>query len=145
MENHLATVFIGSSSEGMEIAEALQANLEGSCDCEIWNQGLFGLGQGTLETLVDKLPGFDFAVLVLTPDDLSEMHGEIKQTPRDNVLLEFGLCIGALGRDRTFAVYDQESHIRLPSDMAGVTLATYRLHKSRNVQASLGATATKIK
>ena len=145
MDERLATVFIGSSSEGLTIAESLQANLEGTCECELWSQGIFGLGQGTLETLVDTLPTFDFAILVLTPDDLSEVRGETKQSARDNVLLEFGLCLGVLGRDRTFAVFDGSSQIRLPSDLAGVTLATYRPHRNGNIQASLGTSATKIK
>lgn len=145
MSNKRASVFIGSSSEGLPIAEALQVNLEETCDTVIWSQGVFGLGQGTMEALVEELPTFDFAILVLTADDLSLVRGETKQSPRDNVLLEFGLCVGVLGRRRTFAVYDRTSQIRIPSDLAGVTLATYQLHRNGNLQASLGATSTKIK
>lgn len=145
MPNKCSSVFIGSSSEGTSIAEALQANLDDTCDITIWNQGIFGLSQGTLESLVKVLPSFDFAILVLTPDDLSQVRGETKQSPRDNVLLEFGLCVGMLGRERTFAVYERLSQIRIPSDLAGVTLANYKLHQDGNLQASLGALSTKIK
>lgn len=140
-----ASVFIGSSSEGLPIAEAVQVNLEDTCDTVIWSQGVFGLSQGTMEALVEDLPTFDFAILILTADDMIQVRNEISQSPRDNVLLEFGLCVGILGRERTFAVYDRKSKIRIPSDLAGVTLATYQLQHGRDFQASLGATTSKIK
>jgi predicted nucleotide-binding protein len=62
--------------------------LEHSCECQIWHQGLFGLSGGTLETLVNKLDLFDFAILCLTPDDLTTSRGKEQQSPRDNVILE---------------------------------------------------------
>jgi hypothetical protein len=139
------SLFIGSSSEGLAVAEAMQQNLDRVCEPVIWSQGVFGLGDGTLETLVEKLPQFDFAILVLTPDDLTESRENIQQSPRDNVLLELGLCIGFLGRNRTFAVYDRTSGLKLPSDLAGVTIADYQPHSTGNLQAALGAACTSIK
>lgn len=120
-------------------------NLDAACEVVLWSQGVFGLGEGTLESLVDRLDEFDFAVLVLSADDLSLSRGEVKQSPRDNVLLELGLFIGGLGRTRTFIVYDKNSSIKLPSDLAGVTAAPYQPHSSGNLQAALGAACTKIK
>ena len=80
-------MFIGSSAEGLPVAEAIQINLDYACEVTIWSQGVFGLGQGTLEALVDRLDGFDFAALVLTPDDITISRDEELQSPRDNVLL----------------------------------------------------------
>lgn len=139
------TLFIGSSSEGLDVAEAIQQNLDRTCETNIWSQGVFGLGSGTLETLVECLPTFDFAILVMTADDLTESRGSVQQTPRDNVLLELGLCIGFLGRKRTFAVYDRTANIKLPSDLAGVSVADYQPQSSGNLQAALGAASTTIK
>tara|TARA_R110002049_G_scaffold277666_1_gene456232 strand:+ start:100 stop:1062 length:963 start_codon:yes stop_codon:yes gene_type:complete len=139
------SVFIGSSAEGLEIAEAIQLNLDYACQVTIWHQGVFGLGQGTLESLVERLSDFDFAVLVLTPDDVTLSRESLEQSPRDNVLLELGLFIGALGRDRSFIVYDREKDLKLPSDLAGVTPATYQEHEDGNLQASLGAATTLLK
>ena len=47
-------MFIGSSQEGLAIAKAIQANLDYYCETTVWSQGVFGLGGGTLETLVDR-------------------------------------------------------------------------------------------
>lgn len=139
------SIFIGSSVEGLAIAEAIQLNLDYSAEVTIWHQGVFGLSKGSLESLVAILPDFDFAVLVLTPDDVTHSRGIEQQSPRDNVLFELGLFLGSLGRDRTFIVYDRESPIRLPSDLAGVTPATFQQHSDGNLQAALGPVATLIK
>lgn len=145
MPNQRPSVFIGSSSEGLPIAEAIQVNLDRACETVIWSQGVFGLSGGTLEALVTKLPVFDFAILVLAPDDMVTSRDQGQQAPRDNVLLELGLCIGALGRERTFAVYDRTCNLKLPSDLAGVTLANYQPHVNGNMQSTVGAACTEIK
>lgn len=130
--------------EGLSYAKALQVNLDHALQVTIWSQGVFGLSEGTLEDLTKKLEQMDFAALVVTPDDLVTSRGEEKPAPRDNVLLELGLCIGALGRERSFIVYDRTSKIRLPTDLAGVTPATFHLHSDGNLEATLGAASTQI-
>ena len=119
------SVFIGSSSKGVEVARAIQFQLEDTAECDVWNEGVFGLNMGNLESLVQALDTFDFAVLVLTPDDMLIANGEQKNAPRDNVLLELGLFMGRLGRSRTFAVCPKHDEMKLPSDLAGVTLAMF--------------------
>lgn len=115
-----------------------------SADVVLWSQGVFGLSEGTLESLVDKLPSFDFAILVLTPDDVAIVRHEVAQLPRDNVLFELGLFMGGLGRERCFIVYDRSSGIRLPSDLAGVTPATFQPHSSGDLVPALGSASTQI-
>lgn len=138
------SMFIGSSSEGLHLAKAIQANLDQECEITLWSQGLFGLGEGTLESLVAKLDDFDFSTLVLTPDDMVRSRKKTSPSPRDNVLLELGLFIGRLGRRRTFVVYDRTADMKLPSDLAGVTFATFHPHTSQNWQATVGAACTQI-
>lgn len=144
MARNRPTLFVGSSSEGLKIAKAIQVILDESCEVTIWSQGIFGLSQGTLESLVNSLDDFDFAALVLTPDDLLTSRNESSFTPRDNVLFELGLFMGALGRKRTFIVYDRSATLKLPSDLAGVTAAPFEPHSSGNLQSALGAATTKI-
>lgn len=145
MAERRPVVFVGSSSEALPVAEAIQQNLDFSCDVTIWSQGHFNLGEATLETLVAKAPEFDFAILLLTPDDVTVSRQEERNSPRDNVLLELGLFLGVLGRDRTFCVCDRQVKLKLPSDLAGVTVADYQRHSNDNWQSSVGAACTQIK
>jgi predicted nucleotide-binding protein len=95
-------VFIGSSTEGLAIAEAIQLGLDSVAECTLWTQATFQLGQATIESVVDASLSFDFAILVLTPDDSTDKRGNIAASPRDNILFELGLFTGTLGRARTF-------------------------------------------
>jgi hypothetical protein len=138
------SIFIGSSSEGLKVAQHIQVLLDPVCEVEIWSQGVFGLSQGTLESLVLAVERFDFATLVLTADDLTLSRGSERAVARDNVIFELGLFMGSLGRERTFIVHDRNRPPALPSDLAGITAATFEPHSSGNLEAALGAACTKI-
>tara|TARA_R110002111_G_scaffold248400_1_gene312029 strand:- start:44458 stop:45336 length:879 start_codon:yes stop_codon:yes gene_type:complete len=137
-------VFIGSSSEGLRVAQIVQMHLQYTCDSTLWSQGVFGLGEGSLESLVNRLDDFDFAILIVTPDDLALSRDVVQQSPRDNVLLELGMFIGKLGRERTYFIYDRTANIKLPSDLAGITSATFQPHGSGDLQPALGPPCTQI-
>ncbi len=139
------TLFIGSSKEGIETARAIEVQLEEDAEVTIWKDGVFGLGKGTLESLAMALDQFDFAVLVLTPDDMTISREIISQSPRDNILLELGMFIGCIGRERTFIVYNRDADLKLPSDLAGVSMADFGERQDKNMIAALGPTCTKIR
>ena len=145
MNTNRPSIFIGSSAEGLAVAEAVQLNLDRDCQVTIWHQGVFGLSLGPLESLTSTINRFDYAILVVTPDDLVLSREEAKPSPRDNVLLELGMFIGALGRNRVFFVIDRTKEIKLPSDLAGIQPATYEPHTDGNLQAALGPVCTQIK
>ena len=90
------SLFIGSSTEGLEFARALRSLLAHDAEVTLWNEGFFSLGNTFIETLVNSLPRFDFAVLVMTPDDLVNSRNSESLGPRDNVLFELGLFMGRL-------------------------------------------------
>ena len=138
-------LFVGSSTEGLEVARAIAVQLEHDAEVTVWNEGIFGLGQGTLESLVKALDEFDYAVLVLTPDDMLVSRETATQSPRDNVLLELGLFIGRLGRERTFIVFNRDKDLKLPTDLAGVSMADYGNREDNNLVAALGPGCTKIR
>jgi predicted nucleotide-binding protein len=146
VEQKRPAVFLGSSTEGLQVAEIIQLNLQHSCDCTIWSQGVFGLSEGTLESLVRVAPSFDYAMLVLTPDDLVTKRAEQNRQPRDNVLFELGLFIGRLGRENTFIIHERGISLELPSDLAGVQAATFARRKGGdNLRATLGPVCTQLK
>ena len=97
-------VFIGSSVESLDIAYALQENLEHDAEITVWSQGIFDLSKFSLDALVDILDSFDFGIFVLAPDDISKIREKEYQSIRDNVIFELGLFIGKLSKERNFLV-----------------------------------------
>ena len=98
MTDRLPSIFIGSSVEGLDVAREVELQLQFDAITTIWKDGVFGLGTGTLEALMNALDQFDFAVMILSPDDMTESRDQSYAFPRDNVLFELGLFMGRLGR-----------------------------------------------
>jgi predicted nucleotide-binding protein len=74
------------------------------------------------------LNGFDFAIFVVTPDDQIDIRGKQFCATRDNVIFEIGLFMGGLGVERViFVSAVNAADFRLPSDLNGITYATYEL------------------
>jgi predicted nucleotide-binding protein len=75
-------------------------------------------------TLIEKLEvnaEVDFAVVLLTPDDVGYSVGEdgkAKPRARQNVILELGYFLGYLGRGRVCALH--KGDVEIPSDFHGV-------------------------
>jgi Predicted nucleotide-binding protein containing TIR-like domain len=91
---------------------------------------------------MNALEQFDFGIMVLSPDDLLESRNERFASPRDNVVFELGLFMGRLGRSRTFIVHEKDANLKLPSDLAGISISPYR--KRENMSAALGPTCFPI-
>jgi predicted nucleotide-binding protein len=138
-------LFIGSSSEGLAVAKGLQAEVDQYCEPTIWSQGVFAPGDSTLSSLLEASQKFDFAALILTPDDSIVKRGAQAITARDNVIFELGLFLGTLGPRRVFIIYPRGADLQLPSDLAGVTLLDYRQNRrDGNLRATMGPAATAI-
>jgi hypothetical protein len=139
------SLFIGSSSEGLAFAQAVRAGLEADAEVTIWNEGVFPLGQTFIEALFSALPRFDFAVLVLTADDLVFSRRAEALGPRDNVLFELGLFMGRLGRTRTFVLHQATADLKIPSDLSGLVTATYEWPRADdNKRAAVGSACNRI-
>jgi Predicted nucleotide-binding protein containing TIR-like domain len=120
-------LFIGSSKASIKVARLVAKRLKTDkvADAIVWDKGIFSLSRGTLERLLDILSDYDFAVLIWAQDDITKSKGDSKPSPRDNVIFEAGLFMGAFGRERVFIVHDQSVELKIPSDIAGITLASY--------------------
>jgi hypothetical protein len=139
------TMFIGSATEGLPFAHALKAALQDETDVVLWDDGMFTLGTTFIETLVAALPRFDFAALLLTPDDAVISREERVFGPRDNVIFELGLFMGRLGRERTFIVQPGGNIVTLPSDLHGVSVASYDWARKEEPAAALEPAYVRIR
>jgi hypothetical protein len=125
-------VFVASSSEGLAIANAVCLQLELETEPTLWSRDVFLPSDYPLERLEDQLSRYSFAVLVASPDDALIKRGKLYPAMRDNLLLEFGLFAGALGRKHAFFICPSAPKIELPSDLLGVITATYNSSRIPN-------------
>jgi hypothetical protein len=119
-------VFISSSSECLSYAEEIESRLvDSGVNVMIWkHHDIFTIGSYTLESLYNVLDLYDFAVVILSPDDKVISRGKQTAAPRDNVLMELGLFIGRFGAKRTIILHEES--VKLPSNLVGITLLKYK-------------------
>jgi hypothetical protein len=135
------SLFIGSSTEGLDFARAIRTSLSDVAETALWNDGVFSLGRTFIESLISAVSRFDFAALVLTPDDQMVVRNDETFGPRDNIVFELGLFMGRLGRERTFIVRPgaESGRLKIPSDLAGISVATFDWPRSDlSYRAALG-------
>jgi len=137
-------VFISCSTEALPLAEVVANDLRYVADTVIWDQGAFHLSQGSLDALDEAADRVDFAVVILTPDDVVTRRGVTSPAARDNTIFELGFFMGMLGIQRVFMVYDRGSGLVLPSNLSGITAATYSTRADGDLEAALGPAATQV-
>jgi hypothetical protein len=119
-------VFIASSSEQLAVAQQIAKALNDPKEWTVvvWDKA-FDFSASFIESLERELGRADFAMVVLTGDDVANVRKKAAVLPRDNVIFELGLFIGRLGRDRCFFFVDAASGTRIASDLSGVMAASY--------------------
>lgn len=115
-------IFLGSSSEGLKFVDRVKDILEPVGECISWTTS-FTQNRSALDSLIKKTKLSDFAILIATKDDLTLKRDVIKSTPRDNIVFEFGLFMGATGLERAFLLAEEGAE--LPSDLEGITLGWF--------------------
>ncbi|MCY7319433.1 MAG: nucleotide-binding protein [Ramlibacter sp.] len=141
------SLFIGSSSEGLAVAHALQELLHYDMDPTVWPQGLFQPNASLLQKLVHEARRYDMAAFVFVPDDDLVLRQQQYRAVRDNVVFEYGLFVGAIGLDRCFLITPFDvTDLRLPTDLLGVVPLTFNASRpDRNLVAALGPAANQIR
>lgn len=119
-------IFIGSTSEGLKLAETLKECFElDPYEVKVWTDGIFVPGSAFIEALEAEKSRSDFAVLFLAPDDRVLSRWRLSHAPRDNLIFELGLFMGAINRDRALMVIPKRAKLKLPSDLDGITSIRY--------------------
>jgi predicted nucleotide-binding protein len=119
-------LFIGSSTEGQAITNEIYRRFTPKpVVTKPWTEGVFQASSTAIESLVAAAKEADFAALVLTADDITVSRHKTKPSPRDNVIFELGLFMGALGRERVFILKPKGLDVRIPSDLFGVVWLEY--------------------
>ncbi|MDM0053903.1 TIR domain-containing protein [Variovorax sp. J22R115] len=137
--------FIGSSAEALPVANAIAHLLEQVAECDVWAQTSFLASSETyIEHLNDARLSYDFAIFVMTADDIPTSRGVPAPALRDDLVFELGFFSGALGRARTFLLVP-ESLQRLPSDLTFVTTTVYKSRADVNLLAALAPAMSQIK
>lgn len=136
------TIFIGSSKEGLKVANPLKQKLSSIAEVTLW-PNIFELNKSNLDNLVSQIAFFDYAIIIATADDIIISRNKTFKGPRDNVLFEFGLFMGGLGSARTFML--TEKNTKILSDLSGISLPIIPKSTSKKFDSELENAVEQIK
>ena len=125
-EDKAMEIFIGSSTEAAEYMEEIAVQLEElKTKPLLWNatgKGIFIPGVNTIDSLIAIAERVDAAVFVFNADDKTwndKSTLESTDTVRDNVLFEYGLFMGKLGKSKVCFIC--KGNPKVASDLKGIT------------------------
>jgi predicted nucleotide-binding protein len=78
-------------------------------------------GMASILEHLEQNAGVDYAVAIMTPDDLGSLRGRsktVESRPRQNVIFEIGYFLARLGRTRVTIL--TKGKVRQPSDLDGI-------------------------
>jgi predicted nucleotide-binding protein len=136
-------ILVGSSSEGLPIAKALQEALEDDIELHLWNDSFFTAGEYVVESLEERSRAFDGALVVGTADDRVISRGAEAEAIRDNLLFEFGMFVAIFGRRKAILALEGLGQVAVPSDLFGLTCVGFT--RSEPLTTGLTAAITEIR
>ncbi len=139
IENQQINIFIASSSEAKDIAYGVKSYFpEDSYYVEVWDRA-FRVGKSNMENLKEITVIYDYAIIVLTTDDLVKHRDYHDGSVPPNIMFEAGLFYGRIGENKTFFVVEDAvlGFIdKVFSDFKGISLEE-TFTKKPNAEASV--------
>lgn len=137
-------LIVFSSVETLSIAEAIQRNFfHKDFSITIWTNGFFELSQSYISNFSDIRTDYEYAIVLCGADDKIKKRGKYQYIPRDNVLLELGMCISAFSLNRVIIV--KKDNVVLPTDLDGIQPITYSVEENENIDSVAGKICSSIK
>jgi hypothetical protein len=139
-------VFIGSTTEKKSEMEEIALWIEDAGYEPVpWNKpGLFPAGKFTFQTLNALKDQVQAAVFIFGGEDETWYRGDLTNTPRDNVLIEYGLFVGSLEPSRVAIC--KTPNTRIGTDLLGLTYISLsdesKIRSQRELQLWLNGVAT---
>lgn len=97
-------------------------------------------GQTIIEKLEENIAEVGYAIVLATPDDegkaKTDVTGSYKSRVRQNVVLELGMFLAKLGRDKVAILLKEETDFEKPSDIQGLIYIPFQ-NKVDEVSVSL--------
>lgn len=114
-------IAIFSSAECLNVCEDLVVRWDRDTESRIWATDIFAAGDITVEAIISTARLVDFAIFIFSCDDKIESRNKTYYAPRDNVIMEYGLCCGILGGNRAILLVEDRDDIKIPSNLNGIT------------------------
>lgn len=97
-----------------------------------------------LDNVLEAIRGADFAVLLLTPDDVLISRSRRRAAARDDVVFELGMAFGALGPGRAFFLVPRDSGPEIFAGLAGGQSISYPPPGQKGWVSAMGSPAAAI-
>lgn len=128
-------VFLGSASESKDVFRDIRNAIQEFAILEAWPDAVKRAdGRLTVDQILQAITAVDFGLFVFDGVDFMRSRNASSLAVRDNVMLEFGVCCGLLGLERTHAIVseskDGNEKTKIPSDLFGLSLPRFERSQS---------------
>lgn len=138
-------IFIGSSTEALNIARKIKSGLRYDAHVDTWADGIFDEpGKAYIEVLEDILENYEYGIFVFNPDDKVFSRGKALAIPRDNVIFEYGMFLGKHSRKKAFFIVPRGVDIKIMTDVLGITCLDYD-PSNPNIQSAVNDACDQIR
>ncbi|TGK54267.1 hypothetical protein EHQ16_19305 [Leptospira kanakyensis] len=110
--------FCASSGESKVFAENLKSMINEFCEIDLWTDNFFSKNDFPIDTLIEKRNQYDGGIFLFFEDDKVISRKKQYFSARDNVILEYGIFLSALGRKNCLILHPP--NIKIPSDIKGL-------------------------